>query len=101
MNTHPILSSVRNIRRLSRPDTIRDWFIIMGGASLILIGIVAWNMWEFNTILNGGSLNAPAPSTAPSSVRPSLDSIHTLFENRAAEEAVYASSASRFTDPSQ
>lgn len=102
MNTRSILSSVKNIRRLSRPDIIRDWFIIMSGASLVLIGIVAWNMWEFNTILNGGTLNAPAANVASSSsVRPSLDSVHALFENRAAEEAVYTSSAVRFADPSQ
>ena len=68
---------------------------------MMLVGIVVWNVWAFDTVANGGIIGSLATSTAPVFNQSSLDVIHTIFYNRAAEEDKYASGIYSFTDPSQ
>ncbi len=85
----------------TRLDPERDWLMLLIVSAIALVGIVVWNVWAFETVANGGVIGAAATSTAPVFSRSSLDAIHAIFQNRAAEEGKYVSGVYSFTDPSQ
>lgn len=99
--SHFIDALLKRVRLFSRYDPARDWFALLGCAVIILTGIVVWDAWVFDTIANGGTIGAPATSTPPIFSQSSIDSIHAVFDMRAAEEAKYVSGAYRYADPSQ
>lgn len=92
---------IRNLlRRLSRPAPIRDWLFLLSVAAIVLVGIVAWNVWNLRTLLDRIESNASS-AQAPLLDRASLDNAHTLFENRATEESMYVNGEYQYSDPSQ
>ena len=96
--THALL---KRLRRGVRHDPARDWFmtLIFFGIALVVISI--WNVWTFQTIANGGIMDAQAVTAPPIFDRPLLDSARTIIENRAVEEAKYKIDVYHYTDPSQ
>ena len=73
--------------------------LIFFGIALVVISI--WNVWTFQTIANGGIMDAQAVTAPPIFDRPLLDSARTIIENRAVEEAKYKIDVYHYTDPSQ
>lgn len=82
-------------------DPERDWLVLLIVSVMVLSGVVVWNAWAFDTVANGGVIGSPATSTAPVFSKSSLDDLHAIFANRAAEEDKYMSGAYHFSDPSQ
>ena len=89
------------IKPLLHPDPARDWFTLFVLSILLLSGIIVWNAWAFDTVVNGGVINPTTISINPIFNKSSLDTIHTIFVNRAAENEKYTSGIYHFTDPSQ
>lgn len=96
-----IHSFLKRLRAGAHQDPIRDWLVLVIVSLIILAGIIVWNVWAFSAVAGGGVIGAPATSTPMLFNRASLDAIHTISENRAAEEAKYVTGAYRYTDPSQ
>jgi hypothetical protein len=82
-------------------NPVRDWLALLIFSTIALIGIIVWNVWAFDTVANGGVIGTVATSTSPVFDQTSLDTIHTVFANRAAEESKYITGTYRFSDPSQ
>ena len=98
----PILASLlARLRLFSRLDPARDWIVLLIISMMALVCIVVWNVWAFDTVSRGGTLGTPATSTPLLFDRSSLDAVHAIFVNRAAEEEKYISGGYSFTDPSQ
>jgi hypothetical protein len=93
---------MKRLRTGATYDPVRDWLALITLAAILLIGIIIWNVWTFETVANGGSLaGAPQAGTPTLFDRSSLDSIHKVFEKRASEAAKYETGVYRYTDPSQ
>lgn len=93
-------SHMQRLRYGARLDPVRDWMILLVLSLVMLIGIVAWNIWAFNTVAQGGTIGAPAAGAPMVFSRASLDAINAIFTNRAAEETKYATGVYTFADPS-
>jgi len=85
----------------SRPNPARDWLVLLILSALALALIAIWNLWAFETVVNGGTLGNAATSTPPVFSQTSLDTIQNLFTSRAEEDAKYTNGIYRFSDPSQ
>lgn len=85
----------------SRIDPSRDWLILLALAGIIFAAILAWNAWAFDTVAQGGVIGSPATSTPPIFDQSSLDAIHAVFKDRAAEDLKYVTGVYRYADPSQ
>lgn len=97
-----ILASLfARLRIFSRLDPARDWIVLLIVAAMVLVSIVVWNVWAFDTVSRGGVIGTPATSTPPLFDRSSLDAVHAIFVNRAVEEEKYISGVYTFADPSQ
>ena len=81
-------------------DPERDWIITLIISAILLISLVVWNVWAFDTVANGGVIGSPATNVKPVFNQASLDAIHTIFTNRADEEQKYVSGTYSFIDPS-
>jgi len=98
---HTLAAHLSRLSYGSRLDPARDWSILLTLAGLVLVLILVWNAWAFNTVVNGGVLD-PRATTSPSAFsQASLDTIRTLFSERAGEDAKYQDGTYRFADPSQ
>ena len=95
------ISLLKRLRYGSHINPTRDWLTLVTLAAIVLAGIVVWNAWAFDTVVSGGVIGTPATSTPPVFSQASLDTIHTIFANRAAEEEKYTTGTYRFADPSQ
>jgi hypothetical protein len=84
-----------------RGDPVRDWLVLLSLAIVALVCIIVWNVWAFDTVAQGGSISAAATSTVPTFNRSSIDTINTVFQTRAAEDAKYVTGVYRYSDPSQ
>lgn len=91
----------KRTKSLFRLDPARDWFVLLVLSLLLLSVIIVWNAWAFDTVAGGGVIDTPSSNAAPLFSQSSLDTIHTIFANRAIEDAKYTSSSYHFTDPSQ
>ena len=91
----------KRIRAGAFQDPVRDWLLLLTLSTIVLAGIIVWNVWAFDTVANGGVIGAPAASAPPLFSSTSLDTIHTVFVNRAAEQAKYVTGVYRYADPSQ
>jgi hypothetical protein len=91
------------IRRFYRgsSDPTRDWLAMLTVSLFILIGIIVWNMWAFDTAASGGVIGASATTTPSAFTQSSLNTIRSVFSNRAEEEAKYETGTYHFADPSQ
>lgn len=92
---------LRRLRSLSDIDPERDWIMLLIAAIIMLVIIVVWNAYVFDTVAGGGVIGSPATTVSPVFSQSSLDAIRTVFENRAAEEAKYISDVYHYADPSQ
>jgi hypothetical protein len=100
--SHLNLTSLRS--RLSygaRIDPARDWSILLVLGGLVLVLVVVWNVWAFETVVNGGVLGNATVSSPPLFSQASLDTIQSLFSDRLVEETKYRDGTYRFADPSQ
>lgn len=79
----------------------RDWFTMLTFSTILLIGIIVWNVWAFDTVAQGGVIGAPTTRTAPVFSRSSLEDIQIIFADRAIEESKYKTGVYRYADPSQ
>ena len=79
----------------------RDWFVLLSCAAVLFIGVVAWGIWAFDTVASGGTIGGVSEPAAPIFSQQSLDAIHAVFTDRAAENLKYETGAYRFADPSQ
>ena len=79
----------------------RDWSILLTLSSIIFVGIVAWNVWAFDTVASGKAFGSSEPISQSVFSQSLLDTIETIFANRAAEETKYGTGSYRFSDPSQ
>lgn len=93
--------SLERVEYESRLNPARDWFAILGAFALGFAAVLAWNISAFDTVAEGGVLGGAATSTPPVFSQSSLDTIHTVFANRAAEEAKYVTGVYRYADPSR
>lgn len=91
----------KRLRSRTHQDPVRDWLAMITIAAIALAGTIVWNAWAFDTVANGGVIGTAAIGPLPTFSRASLDTIHTIFANRAAEEAKYATGTYRYNDPSQ
>ena len=94
-------SFLKRLRSHATVDPVRDWLILLSVSLIILVGIIIWNVWAFETVAGGGTIGAPATKTPAVFNNSSLYTIHTILENRAAEEAKYKTGVYRYADPSQ
>jgi len=102
MNISEIISSLfKRFRYGTRLDPGRDWLTLLILSTVILIGTVVWNAWAFDTIASGGIIGTSATSTPAVFSQSSLDTINTIFANRADEKAKYETGTYGFADPSQ
>ena len=102
MNSSHFFSSIVNrLRYGERLDPTRDWFVLITLTIILFAGVLVWNAWAFDTVASGGVIGGTATVSPPLFSQSSLDTIQTVFANRAAEEAKYQTGAYRFVDPSQ
>ena len=92
---------VKHFHLRAHRDPARDWLLLLAFSTIALAGIIVWNVRAFDTVANGGTIGKLTTTTAPLFSRSSLDTIHTIFTSRAAEEAKYMTGAYRYADPSQ
>ncbi|MDE2173509.1 MAG: hypothetical protein KGJ31_02855 [Patescibacteria group bacterium] len=78
----------------------RDWSVMIVLSTIVLAGVIVWNVWAFDTVANGGIIGAPIPEQVPTFNQSSLDTIHSIFVHRADEEAKYQSGVYQYIDPS-
>ena len=106
MNVSHIIGLItKHFRRRAGHDSVespmRDWLTLLICGTIALAGIIVWNAWAFDTVANGGTIGSSATSTPAVFDKSSLDAIHNVFVNRAAEEAKYRTGVYRYADPSQ
>lgn len=82
-------------------DPVRDWIVMVSFAALMLIGLLVWNAWVFDTVASGGTLGKSASTTPSAYSNASLDSIRAAFGERLTEEKKYITGVYRYADPSQ
>lgn len=82
-------------------NPVRDWLALLTVSIIALAGIFIWNVWAFDTVANGGVIGTSVISTPPVFSQSSLDTIRSVFANRAEEKAKYETGSYRFSDPSQ
>lgn len=94
-------SFLKRFRYGTRLNPVRDWLALLTFSAIALAGIIIWNVWAFDTVASGGVIGTSATSTPPIFNQSSLDTIHSIFANRAVEKAKYETGTYRFADPSQ
>ena len=82
-------------------NPVRDWLIMLTFSVIVLAGIIVWNVWAFDTVAKGGVIGTTATSTPTVFSQSSLNTINTIFTNRATEKTKYETGTYRFADPSQ
>jgi hypothetical protein len=94
-------SAFKRLRSGVAMDPVRDWLVLLTLGGLVLASIIVWNVWAFDTVARGGAIGGPPPKATPIFDSASLETIRSIFETRAQEEAKYLTGAYRFADPSQ
>lgn len=92
---------LKRLRGNAYRDPARDWLILLICATIALAGVVVWNAWVFDTVANGGTIGATATGTPSVFNSSSLETVHSIFTSRAAEESKYMAGTYHFEDPSQ
>ena len=84
-----------------RIDPVRDWYVLIAVAAILLIGIISWNVRPIDTATGAGVAGELTTSAPEEFNLASLDTIHAIFSNRATERMKYKTGKYRFADPSQ
>lgn len=95
-----LLMFLKRLRPSAHLDPVRDWLASITLSTIVLAGIIVWNVWAFDTIANGGDIGAAVPATPALFNRAPIETIHTIFANRADEEAKYVTGVYSYADPS-
>lgn len=102
MNITRFLDAIsRRTRLFSDSDPTRDWLFLLISSTIVLSGIVVWNAWAFDTVAGGGTIGSSATNAIPLFDQSSLETIHIIFAERAAEGEKYADGVYQYADPSQ
>lgn len=102
MNTSSFMERfLKRARSGVRLNPARDWAILLVCSAVILVGIVVWNAWVFDTVAKGGVIGTPVTKTPAVFDRSLLSEVRAIFETRAAEEVKYRTGAYQYADPSQ
>ncbi len=96
-----LFSGIRSLRYGKRLNPVRDWLVLIACFAVLLAASAVWNAWTFIRIANGDVLGGNPPPAAPVFDRTALESVQSLFIERANEEAKYLAGSYRFVDPSQ
>lgn len=99
MNSSPD-SFLKYFQRTARLDPERDWLMLIMLGTTVLFGVIMWNVWAFNIVAEGGVIGKTTTSTAPTFNQASLDTLRSVFVNRAAEEGKYLNNGYTYVDPS-
>lgn len=89
------------MKSLSAIDPERDWIMLLIVGCIAVIIIIVWNAYAFDTVVSGGVIGTPKTSVTPAFSQSSLEAIHAIFTDRAAEEAKYLSDVYHYADPSR
>lgn len=102
MNIFHTAGLMKRLHARAVEDPARDWLVLIILSTILLAGIIVWNVWAFDTVASGGSIGGDSSAGGSSAYDlSSLDSIRTLFEDRATEAAKYETGVYRYADPSQ
>lgn len=101
MSFNTLTTFFKQLRAGTQLDPERDWFMFITLSLIAFAVIVVWNISTFDTITSGGVIGTSASNTTSSLDSSSLNTIRTIFINRAAEEMKYQTGTYRFSDPSQ
>ncbi len=85
----------------ARQDPVRDWIAVLICATIVLAGVIVWNVWVFDTVARGGIIGSGESSPPPAFNSSFLETIHPIVEKRAAESLKYETGIYRYADPSQ
>lgn len=96
-----LTSLMKVFRGVFHSDPERDWLALLSASTIVLVGIVVWNIWAFDTVAGGGTIGQANTSATPVFSQSSLDAIHSIFANRSVEQAKYVSGTYQYADPSQ
>jgi hypothetical protein len=81
-----------------RVKPVRDWFLMVSIAGILLLGSAGWSYWLFEQTSNAKDAQLKLP---PSSMKTaSVETVRTIFDARAALRAHYLSDY-HFVDPSR
>lgn len=94
-------SFLKRLRAKTHHDPMRDWLALLILSMILLVAIVIWNIWAFDTVAKGGVIGTAPINLHPAFNRSSLDVIHSIFEKRASEETKYENGTYLYADPSQ
>lgn len=79
------------------PNPVRDWFLLVGGAGLLLVASVLWNVWFFSHIEDTEVVTTSTTSTLEAYP---AGAVKEIFESRASTSVRYRE-AYPFIDPSR
>jgi len=99
MNLNGFLARLRPTQQGS--DPVRTWLLLFALALIMFAGIVGWNVWAFNTVVNGGTIGALTIDAPEAPSQTLLEDIQKVLTHRAGEREKYVSGDYRFSDPSQ
>ena len=94
-------SFLKRLHSGTRQDPARDWIAVLIGSSIVLTGVIVWNVWVFDTIARGGVIGSAEISSPQVFNRSFLDEVRPVFEKRAAEVTKYETGVYRYADPSR
>ncbi len=99
MNLQGLIKHVPKIGYGNRIRPLRDWFVLLAVALILLIASVAWNAWLFFRVTSGEGAASEAPVTS-TPVLDALPKAREVLEIRASEETRYRS-LYEFVDPAR
>lgn len=79
-----------------RLNPSRDWMLLVSAATILLLASIGWNAWLFYRVTSGDAIGTA--NVSPPINPASIDSVNTLFQNRANTETEYKNA--HFVDPS-
>ena len=82
-------------------NPLRDWLILLGISAVLMIGIIAWNVWAFSTVVSGGTISKTMSTPIAPVNLSSLESIQKIFTARKEWQDMYLTGAHHFVDPSK
>jgi hypothetical protein len=77
----------------------RDWYLLLSIAGILLVIGVVWNVFLFNELENGKSLQSSIPAQSHPIANSSITAVQAVFQKRATEENNYQN-VYHFVDPS-
>ncbi len=101
MNSISPNSFLKRLHSEVRQDPARDWIAVLICSAIVLVGVIVWNVWVFDTIARGGVIGSVELSSPQAFNRSFLDAAQPIFEKRAAEATKYETGVYRYTDPSR